>query len=244
MFKILRIGGVVALACSIVSCIPALPGTPEPLATSASPVASPSQTDTHTPAPAATASAVPAAGVVYSQPPKPEGGLIQSSLRDPDGSATDWSIWDSFTFDQAQVIAEVRWRGGYDPARSGSGGSVRDFTVDIFPSIPAGSEPAIAGQPLVHYRVGGNADETPAAMLGGVQTYDYRFTLPAPFEAAAGTRYWVQIEAFQSGAPDWGLSTASGGDGSHFGGSGPSGEGYIFRSTPGDAAFSLVAPGS
>ena len=186
----------------------------------------------------------PTTGVIYSQPPKSSGGLIPSSLRDPDGSATDWSIWDGFAFDQAQTIAEVRWRGGYDPAKSGSGGPVQDFTVDIYPSIPAGTEPNIAGRPLVHYKVGGNAGETPADVLGGVQTYDYRFTLPAPFQAAAGTRYWVQIEAYQSGAPDWGLSVGSGGDGGHFGGSGPSGEGYYFRFAPGDAAFTLLAPGS
>ena len=186
----------------------------------------------------------PTTGVIYSQPPKSSGGLIPSSSRDPDGSATDWSIWDGFAFDQAQTIAEVRWRGGYDPAKSGSGGPVQDFTVDIYSSIPAGTEPNIAGRPLVHYKVGGNAGETPAEVLGGVQTYDYRFTLPVPFQAAAGTRYWVQIEAYQSGAPDWGLSVGSGGDGGHFGGSGPSGEGYYFRFAPGDAAFTLLAPGS
>ena len=36
--------------------------------------------------------------------------------------------------------------------------------------------------------------------MGGVQTYDYRYSLPVPFQAAAGTKYWVQIEAFQGGA--------------------------------------------
>ncbi len=234
---ILRTVGALALACALVSCVGAVPATRVPLP------ASPSPADASAPAP--TAALSPAVnGVIYTQPPRSSGGLIQSSLRDPDGSATDWSIWESFAFDQTQTIAEVLWRGGYDPAKSGSGGPVQNFTVDIFPSIPAGSEPAIAGAPLVHYEVGGNAGETPAEMLGGAQTYDYHFTLPAPFQAAAGTRYWIQIEAFQSGAPDWGLSAASGGDGSHFGGSGPSGEGYMFRSAPGDAAFTLVAPGS
>ncbi len=235
--RVVRMAGALALlACYIVSCVPAAPMTPVPLATPASLPASPSPTVTG--APALTT------GIVYAQPPRSSGGLIPSSLRNPDGSATDWSIWDSFAFDRDQIIAEVRWRGGYDPARSGSGGPVHNFTVDIFPSIPAGSEPNIAGRPLVHYEVGDNAGETPAEVLGGVQTYDYRFTLPAPFEATAGARYWIQIEAFQSGAPDWGLSAASGGDGSHFGGSGPSGEGYMFRSAPGDAAFTLVAPSS
>ena len=38
-----------------------------------------------------------AAVVVYSQPPSPAGGLLPSSLRDPDGSATDQWAWDGFT---------------------------------------------------------------------------------------------------------------------------------------------------
>jgi hypothetical protein len=254
--RILRTAGALALACSITACVPVpqapLAASPSPAeANTATPLpASPPPVDTSAPAPAAspssaaTATVAPVTGVIYSQPPKSSGGLIQSSLRDPDGSATDWSIWDSFTLDQAQAIGEVRWRGGYDPRRSASGGKVHNFIVDIYPSIPAGTEPNIAGAPLVHYEVGGNAGETPAEVLGGVQTYDYRFTLPVPFQAAAGTRYWVQIEALQSGAPDWGLSVASGGDGSHYGGSGPSGEGYMFRFAPGDAAFTLLAPGS
>jgi hypothetical protein len=242
--RIVRTAGALVLACSIVSCVPVAPASPAPLLASPTAAVTSAPARTAVPFSTATSAPAPATGVVYSQPPKSSGGLIQSSLRDPDGSATDWSIWDSFTLDQAQTIAEVRWRGGYDPAKSGSGGPVHDFIVDIFPSIPAGTEPAIAGRPLAHYKVGDNAGETPAEVLGGVQTYDYRYRLPAPFQAAAGTKYWVQIEAFQSGAPDWGLSAASGGDGAHYGGSGPSGEGYMFRSAPGDAAFTLMTPGS
>ena len=68
-----------------------------------------------------------------------------------------------------------------------------------------------------------------ADVLGGVQTYDYRFVLPAPFEAAAWKPYWVQIEAFQSGDPDWGLSVGSLGDARHFRGSESSVEGYYFQ---------------
>ena len=155
--------------------------------------------------------------VVYSQPPKSGGGLIPSSWRDPDGSDTDRSIWENFMFETAQTITEVRWRGGYDPAKAGSGGPVRNFTVDIYPSIPTGTEPDLALAPLVHYAVGDNAGETPADVLGGVQTYEYRFTLPVPFEAAAATTYWIQIEAFQSGDPDWGLRRLGTlGDGRHF----------------------------
>jgi hypothetical protein len=83
-----------------------------------------------------------------------------------------------------------------------------------------------------------DANETPAEVLGGVQTYDYRYALPTPFQAAAGTKYWVQIEAYQSGAPDWGLSKASEGDGYYF-----RTDGYIYQIVAGDAAFALLGPG-
>lgn len=181
-------------------------------------------------------------GIVYSQPPRSAGGLLLSSLRDPDGSATDQWTWDGFFFSSAQTITEIRWRGAYDPARFGSGGRVVDFTVDIYPSNANGSQPDIAHPPLMHYEVGGNAGEIAAETLGGVQTYDYRFTLPAPFEAAGQKKYWVQIEAYQAGAPDWGLSVASSGDGYYF--RRIPGQGANYQLLAGDAAFSLLGPRS
>ncbi len=177
--------------------------------------------------------------VVYSQPPRPAGGLFQSSLRDPDGSASDQWAWDDFTLGWSQTITEVQWRGGYDPAKLGSGGRVVDFTVAIYPSNLTGFEPDVTRPPLVDYQIGGNAGEAAAAVLGGVQTYDYRFTLPVPFQAAAGTKYWVQIEALQGGAPDWGLSRATGGDGHYFRKLADEG---IYQHATGDTAFTLLGP--
>ena len=112
----------------------------------------------------------------------------------------------------------------------------------IYASIPSGIQPDISQPPLVHYEVGGNANETPAEVLGGVQTYDYRYALPAPFQAAAGTKYWVQIEAYQPGAPDWGLAAATGGDGQYF--RRLEGDGFNYQIARGDAAFTLVGPGA
>jgi hypothetical protein len=177
--------------------------------------------------------------VVYSQPSSSAGGLLQSSLRDPDGSASDQWAWDDFTLGRTQTITEIQWRGGYDPARLGSGGPVVDFTLAIYPSNPAGFEPDVAHPPLVHYQLGGNAGETAAVVLGGVQTYDYQYALPVPFQAAAGTKYWVQIEALQGGAPDWGLSKATGGDGHYFRKLADEG---IYQRVTGDSAFALLGP--
>ena len=123
-------------------------------------------------APAATAAPTPEPVVIYSQPPKAGGGLIPSSWQEPQGNPGDRVVWENVGFENAQAISEVRWRGGYDPAKGGSGGPVVNFTVGIYQSIPAGSEPDLAIAPLVHYQVRGNAEETPAEVIGGVQLYD------------------------------------------------------------------------
>jgi hypothetical protein len=120
---------------------------------------------------------------------------------------------------------------------------VRDFTVDIYPSIAVGSEPDVAKGPLMHFEVGGNAGETPAEMVGDVQMYDYSYTLPDSFEAAAATPYWIQIEALQAGNPDWALSKGTRGDSQHFrrilGDSS-----NVYQYAPGDAALDLLASGA
>lgn len=180
------------------------------------------------------------AAVIYSQPPSPSGGLFPSSWWDPDGSSADQYDWDNFTLGSSRSITETSWMGGYDPALFASGGPVLDFVVAFYPSIPAGTQPDILN-PLVQYQTGGNAGETPAGTLGGVAMYNYHFVLPTPFQAAAGTKYWVQIYAFQHGSPDWGLTHGTGGDGVHFR-KFHAGIGDWYQIVPGDAAFTLLGP--
>lgn len=180
--------------------------------------------------------------VVYDQPANPAGGLLLSSLRDPDGSDLDQWVWDGFVLPATQDVTEIQWLGGYDPARWGSGGRVFDFTVDIYASILSGTQPDLSGPPLVHEKVGSNAGETLGPLLDGVQMYGYTFVLPAPFHAASGVHYWVQIEGFQPGpVPDWGLAKGVGGDGFYF--RRRAGE-FVFQMMTGDTAFALVGPGA
>jgi hypothetical protein len=183
------------------------------------------------------------ASAVYSQPPSPSGGLLQSSWWDPDESNYDQYVWDNFTLQSTQIITEVHWRGGYDPAKFGSGGLVLDFTVAIYPSIAGGSQPDVVNPPLVNYQIGGDAGETSAGSFGGVTMYDYTFTLPAPFQAEAGTKYWVQIEAWQHGMPDWGITRGTGGNGMYFRRV-YCDVGFCYQIVSGDAAFTLLGPSS
>lgn len=240
--RFFRIATIVVVALSVISCGGTGPAAPTPVLTSPLSVDAASAAVTAVTVSGTTSDAgVLASTVILSQPSKSGGGLIPASWRVPDGSDNDRSIWESFMFETEQTITELRWRGGYDPAKGGSGGPVLNFTVDIYESISTGSEPNLAVAPLVHYVVKDNAGEKQADVLGGVQTYEYRFVLPAPFTAAVLKPYWVQIVAFQSGDPDWGFSVGSLGDGRHFRLSGSPGGGYYHQLVPEDVTLELVA---
>jgi hypothetical protein len=182
-------------------------------------------------------------GILYQQPVDPNGKLLLSSWLHPDGSDNDQYIWDNFTLQSNETITEINWFGVYDPLRFGAGGPVIDFSVSIYPSIAAGTEPAIANPPLVRYQTGGNAGQTSIGTAGGITLYGYAFSLPTPLPVSSGVKYWVQIEAFQHGSiPDWCLAPGRGGDGSHFRRTSGAGGDILYRSAPGDAAFTLLGP--
>lgn len=251
--KLLRVAALL-LFVSLVSSGCGEPAGPAPLSpSSSSPAADTSAPGSEASAGpgyvevAATAAPEEAAGpelrtvVLYTQPQSSKGGFLYSSFRDPDGSDADQWTWDSFAFQTTQNVTEVRWLGAYDPARGGSGGPVLGFTVDIFGSIASGIEPDLTKPPLVHYEVTGNAGETPAGVVDGVQFYRYQFVLPDPFQAIAWTQYWLQIEAHQSGVPDWALAKGTNGDLQGF--RRLAGAGFNYQAVPGDAAFDLLGPG-
>ncbi len=179
--------------------------------------------------------------IVYNQPPTQTGALFQSSWWNTIGSDYDKYVWDNFTLPKDLTITEIRWRGGFDPAKSGSGGPVVDFSIAVYPSIPAGTQPDVVNPPLVQYLTGGNAGQTSVGTFGGVPMFDYAFVLPVPFQASAGTHYWVQIEACQNGIPDWGISVGIGGDNSHYLRFAYVGD-IHYQAVPGDAAFTLLGP--
>jgi len=185
------------------------------------------------------------ADVAFTQPPDPAGGQYKSAWFAPDGMDNDEYVWDSFTLASSTAITEVRWRGAYTNYLSGAGKApVYDFTVSIYGSAAANTEPDITHPPLVKYHTNNNAGETGAGTFGGVIMYDYHFTLPSPFQAVGGTKYWVQIEAYQGVTPtygwppDWSIAKGTGGNGSHFHRVGGTGGYFTFRS--GDCAFTLM----
>jgi hypothetical protein len=173
---------------------------------------------------------------LFIQPPATGGGFFQSSSN---GTDNDQYVWDDFTLTSAATIAEIGWFGVFDPAKSGSGGPVTDFQVSIYASIAGGAQPDVVSTPLMQARTGGNAGETPAGQSGGTTQYLYYYILPAAFHADSGKKYWLQIEAFQSGVPDWGIAAATGGSNSHFRRM-SNGVDFFYQAVPGDLAFILL----
>lgn len=185
--------------------------------------------------------------IVFTQPADPGGALLpfQSSQLGYDWMGNDYDqyIWDDFTLTSSRTLTSVDWRGVYT---SGGywGGPVTDFIISIWATNPlVSSEPDVIHPPLVQYTVGGNAGENPLQPTGQAsQSYhDYHFDFPSPFVATGGTKYWIQIEAIQNGATDWGIVAGTGGNAHSFGSHVNYAGGNGYWSLNGDAAFTLTA---
>ncbi|MBL8761317.1 MAG: hypothetical protein JNL50_08455 [Phycisphaerae bacterium] len=183
------------------------------------------------------------AAVAYTQPPDPAGGKYKSSWYPPDGLDGDEYVWDSFTIASNTAVTEVRWRGAYAYGLADNiEAPVIEFKVSIWPSNSTGFEPNVAGQPLVKYYSGDRCGESYVTTIGGIKYYDYAFTLPSPFQATGGVKYWVQIEASQGingwgWPPDWSIAKGTGGNGAHF----RKVTGGNYASISGDCAFTLMS---
>lgn len=182
--------------------------------------------------------------IIYSQPPSPTGGLIHSSqVANPNGSDSDQFVWDDFSLASARSITKIQWRGGFDPARGGTGGPVTDFVIGLYASLQGGSQPDLVNPPLLVVHTGGNAGQQPAGTTGGIPMYSYQFILPSAFQAAGGVKYWLQIEAVQTGLPDWGLEVGTGGNSTYFRRYSSVGDVFYQIMHGSDASFSLLSPG-
>jgi len=175
----------------------------------------------------------------FGQPPAGTGDLFPSSFVSPAGSDGDVYVYDDFTLGAAVGITEVRWRGGY--AHGPMHEPVTDFWITFYASTandtqPLAQNPHISEACLASYQIGGNGEETAVGRFGATMLYDYRCVLPAPFAVAANTKYWIRIEALQPTTADWGIASATGGDGSHYRFTVGN---MLFAAVPGDAAFTL-----
>jgi len=126
-------------------------------------------------------------------------------------SQLDWTYFNSQVADDFQLetntlITDVHWWGVFwngPPV----GPNPADFNIIFY--ADAGGMPTGAGMP----------DPTPTALkvynmsqvmgvpTGATEEYEYDVILPEPFEASAGTIYWIAIQWIGIFPPQWGWST-------------------------------------
>jgi uncharacterized repeat protein (TIGR02543 family) len=176
-------------------------------------------------------------GIVFSQPTTTSGTLLLSSYLAPDGNVDGMEYrFEKFTLATTTGISHLRWRGGY-VGNNSAANPVVEFIIKIYGSTANGFYPDLANPQLQKYTVTGNANQTAAELVGGVQMFDYSVTLPTSFVATAGVGYWIQIEASQYGYPlTWGHATGAGGNNAHYRRLGNS-----YYSGTGDLALTLSA---
>jgi hypothetical protein len=171
---------------------------------SPSPVPAPAPAPTPAPSPAPTPAPTPPPFTTL-QPAGSTAIEARTSMR-PTNSAPPAVVYDDFTLASATTVSSVRWQGIYCvnqtnapvPAPTASSFVIR-FWADAggAPNTTAALQTttvavADAGQALE--RTQGGLECTPAQnTTWGI--YNYSATLPSSFSFAAGTRYWVSIEA-------------------------------------------------
>ncbi len=187
--------------------------------------------------------------VVFSRPPSGAAlAYVRSSWVPTGDLGGDEFAYDSFTLAADAAIHEVRWRGCYPQDPYNTYGLASNFDVTFYASIAGGSQPdctspmAQTGADSVYlakYTVGGNAGETLGPAVNGIQMYDYDFVLPTAFNATAGVKYWVKIEASMPSLPTWFIAAGTGGDNSYY--RFLYGTPSFFATIPGyDTSFSLL----
>lgn len=129
----------------------------------------------------------------------------RTSMVVSDGSLPSW-VFDDFTFDRDGTIGTVGWQGIYCVQAAGSSApspTASGFTVSFY--ADQGGRPVV-GTPLqtATYALAQSNQRfirNVGALTCGSATptewsfYNYEVELATPFQAAAGTKYWLSIQA-------------------------------------------------
>jgi len=142
------------------------------------------------------------------------------------------TVYDDFTLATDTAVTNIGWTGAYydgppQPLNPGGGygygpadaGTITGFTIkfwaDVVDENTGLHRPQIEAAPLQIVLIDGNAGETDlgytdaeTTYYGPNKMYKYGTTITTPFQATAGTRYWVSVVADSDFAPLWGWETA------------------------------------
>lgn len=136
--------------------------------------------------------------------------------------------YDDFTLDSVTSIVKVKWYGEFF---SGEPAPISNFLIQFW-SDKSGPNAELFSETIV-----GNAHETLVEKIGNFNLYQYGMDLSLPFQALAGTTYWLSIQATLDYPPQWGWYQGKGGEGVAY-------QDYSFGENgviPKDLAFSLAS---
>jgi hypothetical protein len=151
------------------------------------------------------------AEVVYDQPSNfgaPNANGL-ASQNDPAQGGVFARAYDNFTIAAGAMITDVTWQGlTFNPPTMNP--NITGFTIQIWDNNTAGG-----GQPgnsLSMTHIAGNAGQTFVGNEAGqFPTFNYAASI-TPFNATAGTQYWISIVADLTFPPQWGWHSGTGGD--------------------------------
>jgi hypothetical protein len=138
----------------------------------------------------------------------------RTSMKTPANSGT--FMYDDFTSPTATTITRVNWQGIYCAEvlnRPAPAATATDFEIGFYPdsgNLPVKNSPIqFTVYPLSQVAETRGTDRV--LPCGGISTgwsfYDYSVALNPPFQAAAGVRYWLSIQArvpyLQANNPDF-----------------------------------------
>ena len=147
------------------------------------------------------------AAIIYDQPY--DGSNIADAYASQNDSASggfgDFAkAYDNFTLDSGTSIGKVKWYGEFF---SGEPAPISNFLIQFW-SDNSGPNAELFSETIV-----GNAHETLVEKIGNFNLYQYGMDLSLPFQALAGTTYWLSIQATLDYPPQWGWYQGKGGDG-------------------------------
>ena len=159
------------------------------------------------------------AGTIYVQSPNYPGPY--SSFNSQKTTTLNNMAFDNFTLASASTVLNVSWQGQYRPTNNGGlepAPTATDFLVEFWSD--SGGVPGVVLSSAMYTVAQTNETRIGSALFGpvagvtstaGIYSYSLNIT---PFAAAAGTQYWLMIQA-QTGStnnPAWGwLSGGVGG---------------------------------
>lgn len=171
------------------------------------------------------------AAIIYDQPY--DGSINADAYASQNDSTIDGfgdfaKAYDDFTLDSVTSIVKVKWYGEFF---SGEPAPISNFLIQFW-SDKSGPNAELFSETIV-----GNAHETLVEKIGNFNLYQYGMDLSLPFQALAGTTYWLSIQATLDYPPQWGWYQGKGGEGVAY-------QDYSFGENgviPTDLAFSLAS---